>query len=295
MNTTIATQSDAAQPTWLIRMRYAVAIAVVWAGFHYIVDGLLWTRTPDAPFIASLPPGGILPMIGILVVVALGSWLSGLITGRFDGERGVLVVGIAVALWVLPAGTIDAWLIRAQADPTATPSAVPYLLLLIEYLFWIAVLVLAYFGGAGFRADLLTNQDARRELGLDHAQEGLVTLLLLTAASAVLISILVGPRLDQTYRLQVYFAIVVGTLLGVIIVRRLARAEGLLWYGLAPLAIGVLGVLVAAWRPALPGQYAAINILPAWGLVRPLPVEMVAVGVVTIIATLRARRGVSSS
>ena len=59
-------------------------------------------------------------------------------------------------------------------------------------------------------------------------------------------------------------------------------------------AVGLIGVVVAALKPGLGPGYEQINIIPAWGLVRPLPVEMVAVGCVAILLTLRTAQRLSS-
>ena len=112
--------------------------------------------------------------------------------------------------------------------------------------------------------------------------------------AAVLVLILVGPRVGHTYRGQVYFAVAVGFIVAVLVARRVTGVRGIIWYLPGPLLVGLLGVLLAAWRPGLGAGYEHINVIPAWGLVRPLPVEMVGVGLVAILLTLRAATRLSS-
>jgi hypothetical protein len=75
---------------------------------------------------------------------------------------------------------------------------------------------------------------------------------------------------------------------------RVGGARGLIWYLPGPFVVGVIGALVAAWRPGLGPAYENVNVIPAWGLVRPLPVEMVSVGLVATILACRMMSRVSS-
>ena len=106
--------------------------------------------------------------------------------------------------------------------------------------------------------------------------------------------ILSGPRVGHTYRGQVYFAVALAFVIAVLVARRVTGARGIIWYLPGPLVVGIVGVLLAAVRPGLGAGYESINIIPAWGLVRPLPIEMVSVGVAAILLTLRAATRLSS-
>ena len=96
-----------------------------------------------------------------------------------------------------------------------------------------------------------------------------------------------GPRVAPTRRGQVYFAVAAAFLIGVLIASKVVTARHPLWYALAPFLVGITGVILAGIDPTLPEPYAKINIIPASGLVRPLPIEMVGVATVAVIWALR--------
>ena len=94
-----------------------------------------------------------------------------------------------------------------------------------------------------------------------------------TVVAGVTIFFLVGPVLDQVFRGQVYFAVIVGFMFGAYAVRWVLKVDDVraLWPG--PLLLGIFGLVIAGLRPNLmiPPDYHHTNLIPAWPLVRMLP------------------------
>jgi len=288
---------------WGIRARFFAAAAGAWAVLYFLADRLILARPRQAPVLLCLSDAGIgagLLAGAIIVAAAAVAWL---IAGGKDGKRSFIALGVALAVWMAPAGVMDDWLVR-QYPSSGPPSATPYLKLLLEYA-WLAVLlgVVAY-----FLARQTASKDAVgvRRLGPLFAvdrpaaelRDGAVALLATSAIAAAFILVLTGPRIAATHRGQVIFAVGVAFWFAPTLAMRFSSARDPVWFWPAPLLVGVAGCVLAALRPALPGEYANINHIPAWGLVRPLPIEMASVGLIATLGALRARlalRGTSAA
>lgn len=280
-------------------MRLAAAVVLLWGALHYGADATVLPRGLDRPLTVLVGDGGIGAALVVLVLLLVGAFAGGFISGRRDATQGLLVVGFALALWVYPAGTIDNWLIIR--NPTAgPPTGAAYWPLLAEYFYWtvavVAVLALGVWRRPAGAADRKATW--RAELGLDPSpvalRDGITALVVTVAVAVVLMLILSGPRVGHTFRGQVYFSVAVALLVAVIVARRVTGVRGAAWYLASPLIVGLIGVILAAVKPGLGAGYEKINVIPAWGLVRPLPVEMVAVGSVAILLTLRTAQRLSS-
>ena len=294
------TTSNPHRSTWLARLRWTLALAVLWGLFSYVTDATVLPRGLSRPLLILIGDGGVAAAIVTLLLLAVGTLLGTVLCGGSDMTRGLVVVMLAVALWAWPGGTMDNWLMIH--NPTiGPPSSAAYWLLLVEYVFWavaiaVAVAVSAWWSGR-------TDGDEERSgwrgvLQLDSTRaalrEGITALVVTVLVAGVLVLFLTGPRYGHTYRGQVYFAVAVGFVVAVIAAQRVSSARGLLWYLPAPLLVGVIGAVVAAVKPGLGVDYENINIIPAWGLVRPLPVQMVSVGLVAVLLTLRTTKRLSS-
>lgn len=287
-------------PTWLGKLRLLAAVGLVWAELHYLADATVLIRGMHRPPVVFLGDGGFLAGVVVLVLLAAGALVGMLLTARRDAAQALLVVGLGLALWAWPGGTADDWL-KLRNPAAGPPTGAAYWPLLAEYIYWAVVVavVLVLGGWLGRRlASGSSSASWRSAVGLDPSPTGLrdgITALIVTVAVATtLVLILTGPRVEHTYRGQVYFAVAVGFIVAVLAARRVSGARGIAWYLPGPLIVGVIGVLLAVWKPALGAGYENINVIPAWGLVRPLPVEMIAVGLVATLLTLRAATRLSS-
>jgi hypothetical protein len=300
VNATETSQAVPRYSAWAGRFRLAVAVALLWAGLHYVVGATVLARGLDRPMVVLVGDGGILAALVVLALLSVGAFIGELVSGRREPMQGLLVVGLALALWAWPGGTMDDWLQLKNPIPgTATGAA--YRPLLAEYVYW-TVVVAAVVGLAAWRrrppGEIESRKGRHKALDLDATpvarREGIFALLISVAVAAVLVHVLSGPRAGHTYRGQVYFAVAAAFVLAALIARRLTGVRGVIWYLPGPLIVGILGVLLAIWKPGLGAGYKNINVIPAWGLVRPLPVQMVSVGVVAILLTVRAAQRLSS-
>jgi hypothetical protein len=282
---------------WVMRARFVLATALLWVGLHYLVGWAL-PRGLDRPLVLSSSPYG--PLAGLLVIAVL--WAGGAVVSflvpAHGGRQSLFIVGLALALWAAEGGrrggTMDDWLIQGNATVGA-PAAAPYWRLLADYVYLLvavagASVTSAWFAGRGVAAP---SELLRRAFALDMPTEerrrGPAALLTTTVVAGVAALILMGPAVAATYRGQVYFAVGIGLFAGVFAAQRMVKTGGLLWFWLAPFVLGVVGVLLAALRPhlMLPPDYQHLNSIPAWSLARALPVEMIGVGLVGALWTLR--------
>lgn len=298
MNAT-ATTGAPRLSVWGDRLRTWLAIALVWALLAYVGGPYVAPRGLERPVVLVGAHSG--PLTGVLVVVLL--WIGGaaatLLAGARDARRPLMAVGAALALWAFrgqEVGTMDDWLIARNSEP-GPPASGPYWLLLVDYLYLsIGVLGVAVIGAllAPARPPGHTPMQTLREtFGLDipapERARGLAGLLIATAVATLGTVFLMGPAASNTRHGQVWFAVGVGFALGVFVAVQVVKTTRICWYWPGPLLLGILSVVVAAVRPAflLPAAYDQLDIIPAWGPARALPVEMVGVGLVAALWFLK--------
>jgi len=291
----MATQATTTLTTWLNRLRFVLAVALLWAGLHFVV-GFALPRGIDRAFVlAASPLAGLLTIF----VLWLGAAAAVLITGTRDRRLPLIVLGVALALWVgeggRAGGTMDDWLVFCNNLP-GPPTGVPYWKLIADYVYLAVALTGAWVistrlaGGVPASetpGDTLARAFALRVPAAERRQ-GLSALLTTVVVAAIAVYILAGPGLGATYRGQVYFAVGVGLFAGVFVAQRLVKTRDPLWFWPAPLVLGVVGLIVAGVQPGLGLQGYALNNLPAWGLSRALPLEMVGAGLVGALWMLHA-------
>lgn len=279
---------------WLARARIAVAAAIVWALLHY-VGSLVLPHGLDRPIVLSASPWG--PLGGLLIVITIwvGGALATLIVGGGQGARlPLMVIGWGLALWAFEGGsnrgTMQSWLALCHDKP-GPPTAGPYLRLLVDYVYFLLAV-----GGVYLLPWLLARRGpstgAPETLGVycgwglpsKQLSSGLTGMAVAIVVGGVLTFILTGRFVNEVLRGQVYFAVGVGFMGAAYASRRVTALRDLRWLWPAPFVVGILGLLVAAAKPDLllgPG-YNQLDIIPAWGLARPLPVEMVGVGLLAL-------------
>lgn len=303
--TIAATQPVSLTAVWLGRLRFVLATAAMWALLHYLVSGFVLLRGLERPIVLVASPH-LGPMAGLLVVAAIwiGAVLAALITGARDCRKPLMIVGLGLALWAAEGGrlggTMDCWLILQNEIP-GPPSSAPYWLLLGDY-----ALLLLGVGGAALIAGALASRRStsagesaepreRRNSGVTPSL-GLAALLTTTVVGCVAMVFLTGLNEGRTMRGQVYFAVGAGLLLGTYLAMRFVKVRDPRWYWPAPILLGVIGLVVAGVAPdlMLPETHRHLDVLPAWGPVRALPVEMVGVGLVATLALVKPERAEAS-
>jgi len=294
----VAKTSEAVVPPspWVARVRLVLAIALVWVGLHFVIDQTVLARGLHRPVVILASGSGLLAALAVAVVLWVGAVVGMLLAGVRDTTRTLFVVGVALALWAAGDGTMDDWLLL-QNQLVQGPRGAAYWPLLDEYVYLGVVMAgVAALGGWTLLGQRVSDATARRaalrqtfalDAGGTSWREGISALLVTVVVAGVLMFMLFGPREGHTWRGQVYFAVALAFIVGVMAARRLTRVQHPLWYWPAPFVVGIAGVLLAAFRPALPQPFHQLDMIPAWALVRPLPVEMVGVGVAAVIWTWR--------
>ncbi len=301
--TTAVAHPSTAENVWVRRVRFAGATAIAWAAFHWVGGVILPAGFERAPVLIAGPMGfggGLL--VTLLICLAAGA--ARLVVGPDIGRRPLMAVALGLALWAAEGGrlggTMDDWLIHVNEE-VAAPVGTPYWQLLPDYLLLIvgfggAWLVVRRLGGTPRSGSAVVNAKPASP-GPVSLKDGLTALVTTTLVGALAIHLLTGPADYWTYRGQVYFAVGVGFLLASYAGRWTAKVYDPLWYLPAPFVVGLLGVVVAGMRPefSLSSAYGQINSLPAWALVRALPIEMVGMGLVGVLLKLRAPDDPSAS
>jgi hypothetical protein len=301
---------------WLRRLRFTLAVAVLWAGLHFLAGALLFQSGLDRPLVLSAGKGGLLGGLVVTGLLWAGAVIATLLTGTEDPRQPLLTIGLALALWAgeggQRGGTMDAWLILRHPDP-GPPSGAPYWLLLTDYV-WLLLGV----GGAYCIGRRIARQRDRARPqeppapgasavrgptshlpGAPSRRDSLMGLLLTTLIAGASALVLTGSPLAYTRRAQVYFALLVGFLAAVFVTSRVVRSSTShlpgtptpAWCWPAPFLLGVIGLVVAGVSPGLmlrPG-YERLDTIPAWALARPLPVEMIGAGLVGVLWLLGPR------
>jgi hypothetical protein len=296
-----ATRAVPGASVWLGRVRFVVATGLLWAGLHFLAGGLVLPRGLDRALVLSGSPAG--PLAGLLVIVLawVGSGAATLILGARDTRRPLIVLGLALALWAAEGGrqggTIGSWLIFCNETP-GPPRSAPYWLLLPDYVYLLIAVAGAYAIAAALAARQAGQATVQQALGrafgqkasVSERRQGVVALVTASLTTGLAMLLLTGPADGPTLRGQVYFAVGIGTFAGVFVARRIVSIRDPIWFWPAPFLVGVVGLVAAGLKPdlRLPSGYE-LDTIPAWGLVRALPIEMVGVGLVGTLWTLRVR------
>lgn len=294
MQANSAIHASARTPAWPGQARFALGVALVWAALEFLIGTYLAQRGLGRPFVASrtgIVAGASLLALAVLAG-GLGRWLRAGV--RPSATQGVSIVLTAMLLWIWPTGTMDDWLVRWNTLPD-NPGAGPYLALLPDYAFLAVLVLLGYWAGCAARGPVssgasLPQASAAEVVGSAGPQPmpGWVALLATCAVAGALLLILTGPRADATRRGQVYFAVALAYYAAVWAAIRLTHVSDWKWYAPAPFIVGVAGLAYAALRPAAPAPYSHLDVIPACGLVRPLPTEMVGAGLIALLIVLRS-------
>lgn len=287
MTTTTAnvTPSAASLP-WVRHARMVLAVGVAWGLLELLVTQAALPRglTRPAVLVDGHPAALAIPLT--LVALWVGSAAGLLISGRRHVRDALLIAAWAMILWIFPYGTMDDWLIAMRPKP-GPPEGAAYWPLLVDYVF----LAAGFIGVAAIGVAAERWSGAVRTVRLKglagEARYGVPALAVTAVVAALLLWPCLGPAVGHTYRGQVYFALIASFWLGRAAARQVLKPAQVqpVWLWVTPLLLGLIGVVMAGLRPALMlgEDYQNIDVLPAWWLARPLPVEMLSVGLLGLL------------
>ncbi|MBN2448425.1 MAG: hypothetical protein JXO22_16985 [Phycisphaerae bacterium] len=269
---------------WVRRLRMILAILLVWALLQFLVTGLVMPRGLDRATVMAGAASPVLALPALLIVLWLGAALGTLLSGRTKPADAILVTSFGLALWAAFGGTMSTWLTEHNVTQ-GPPTGAPYWPLLLDYI----VLLLGMTGVAISGVLVARRGPLTKELRLHRIMPelpmGCAALAITVIVAGVCMWVLMGPAVGDTHRGQVYFATLVGFFAGAMAAQHVVGVRHPVWYWLAPFVAGLIGVIVAGLQPGLmiPDTYAQVNSIPAWWLVRPLPIEMVSVGLLAVV------------
>lgn len=267
----------------MVRFRVLLTAALCWAGLHYLALAPFRSGAHSEPVLLT---GTSMPAVSALLatlVVAATAWLVRMLGARPGSLESIVAVAIGMAVLAMPGGTMDHYLtdVLTRADAPAGPA---YWHLCAEYVAMLVVCcVLLRIGG--FWPARMAGAALRSSVGSQVA-----ALLVTVVVAAVGIWVLSGPRVGETYRGQVFFAVYASFAAGAYAVGYATPVRAPLPYLVAPLLLGVIGAVHAAVGGRLPAGYEHLNNIPVTALVRGLPIETVALGWLGVASVLAARR-----
>lgn len=277
---------------WIDALRDWLAIGASWTLVYWVLHGVLRLDGSSHPLVAISGPYGVLGGLLVAPAVWAATALSALLSSSPDPLAGLRLAMTGAGVAVFSASSMDRWLLWANPI-VGPPRGQDYAPLLIEYV----VLAIAVVGAAVvsrqislWRSGGLAEAPAaslRAVLApVDSSTDpSWIGFLRATAVCGVLTTLAMGPSVTWTRVLQVYFAVIAGMWLGLALSRWLFGSANPSKVWLAPIVLGVIGVVGAMISPTLliPLEYRQLNSIPAWGLVRALPLQMVFVGVATLL------------
>jgi len=224
----------------------------------------------------------------ILLVTGFGLLIGVTVAGAgiAGGSRlrsGLFSLAAALAVWPMAFGNMDDWLALHNPVPgRGTPG--PYWKLIPDYLALAALLALAWWAVGRDVSSPRPVAPPKRRAARPTWMQGVSVLATTCLVACLALHVLSGPRAAPTAVGQVYFSVAAAMILGVMAGRSVAPV-GLAWYLPVPILVGLIGAVGAAMGPVLRPPYELLNIVPAWGLARPLPIEMVGVGLLAVLWT----------
>lgn len=290
MTDTVSSGIHATSGSAIAAVRWYLAAAFVFVILHFLLSPQVMPRGLDRPVLLIAAPWPVAASAAFIVAMAVAGFVATRLLGARDYLSGLEVVCVGVALWAAFGGTMDDWLIRYFHAPRGA-AAGAYLLVLVEYVVVIVAFVAVLAGvvwaigaggpqGASWRDRVAAHWPPLERN--EKAASGPLTALLVSFVAALAILVLMGPRVAHTYKGQVYFAVFVGFAVGTYAARSVLGRAAPLWYALAPVILGVVGMLIAVMNPRLPGEFSQLNVIPPNGLARPLPLEIISVGVFAV-------------
>ncbi len=285
----VSTPQQRSIPRWLDTPRRWLGVVAAAALLYLLLPGFAFPLGYERPFVlAAVNDGQITAAVLTAVILILATPLVGLlgaaIRGRtsVDGVLFVSAAAVSIVVWFY--GDLDDWLIFFHSEP-GKPSGTAYFPLVFDQIVLAVVFAASILTGAMLHP---RGPSLRETLHLSSLRSDLPNALgagVITLVVAAIVSwILSGPNVLQIYHFQNYFAVGVGFAAGAAAARYVLGRRHPLILWCTPILLSVIGVAVAMVAPTIgvPEAYAHLDTSPAWRLVRPLPAETIAVGLLAL-------------
>ncbi|MGE3180364.1 MAG: hypothetical protein AB7N71_01940 [Phycisphaerae bacterium] len=290
MQTTVIQTEEVMEPTLGHRARFWGTTLMVWALFYFVVGPFAFPLSSSTALTVAAGPYGVIGSVAFIVAVAAAAAFSALAIGTTKPMDALRAVFLGIAIWSFREATIDDWL-HARAPRPGAPTGAPYWPLLSDYVVILVAILVSVRVVDGFvkkqksAGALIAHEKSFARLGALPARTSYGAYGVALAVVVVVLHIAMGDPIGKTMYKQTFFAVVVSFWLALHAGRAIfADAEiGSFWS--LPFVVGIIGVVVAGMLPALaiPSPYRALNTFAAWGVVRPLPIQLVFVGLTTIL------------
>lgn len=264
-------------------------VGVGWAALHAIASQTVLAQGLDRPLVLIGGGATVMLVAGVLVAAALVGVLSKLVAPVAFGRDALYRFGLVLGLtcWSIStcmgasgrsAPTMDQWLMIQNPQPDvlsgrAYGALLPDMLLLAAA----AAVVIACLRDPRAWGRSLSTAELVRGI-----QAGGITL----AVGGVGLFFLNGPQYQKTFQFQTFFAAWASLYLGALAARHATQVTHPIFYWPVPFLLGAIGLVFAAFKPGLSGEYAHLNMIPVWGLARPLPIELIGFGLIGVLTPI---------
>ena len=263
--------------TWPDRLRFFAIVGGVLAAALLVLDPLILGRLEHQPTVLV---GGRFGLIGGILAAVLIRLLL-IAAKKISGHEWLALcgVGTGLALWSLTGPSIDQWLSN-QSPQIGPPRGSAYWPLFAD-----VILLMSALGDFRWLQGDFGDDSAATPRPAGAQEFDWRGLLLTTVIAVVLVSLLTGPIIDRSRPLQLAFAVVAGISAAMVLNRQFGGSHDARQYVALPFVLALIGALIAAVWPAfrIPAEYQHLNSVAAWGLVRPLPVQMIGFGLATVL------------
>lgn len=270
-----------------------------------------------APSLIMIKGGLVSAWLAVAGLAVVSAAVGTVLVGRRLPEAGLFAAAVGLVAMGLRGGSMQMFLGYFPADDAQARSELLYLMTL-DSLLWAGILVLSWVAVYlswrwlwGERESSVAESSSgetetqaaveRKSSPVNGLEETKPTTFWAgwpaMVATAVVAAFLVWMTVSRTpvspvLRGQVIFAVAAGFFVGALVARYFTGIDDARWYALAPLGVALIGYLLGylnadmAWAEASTQYtyYADLATTPAHDLIRPLPIEYLAVGVAGALA-----------
>jgi len=246
-----------------------------------------------------------LPSVVVLVVVS--AIVGTVVAGPRWPEGGVCAAAVGLAGLALKGGSMQMVLAYRTAADAASRRAL-MVTMELDLVLWAGVLLAAWLAGCATWRWLWPEEACRRMRAaagqrgpasgprssqtprLEATEAGWLALIVTTVVALFVIWMTIARTpVAVIARGQVFASVAAGLYLGALAARYFTGVTRSFWYALSPVAVGLVGYLMGyvqanmAWAKGPWAAYALLATTPPHALVRPLPIEYVAVGLAGVL------------